>query len=148
STRLRIASSSASLPIATRRRPDRAICRRLCSGPPRSAAPATESRRVRPRWNAIRASARRGFGLQYAPTHRRAVTIFRFSGFQDFPPFRERGESMFRTSDIVLIGVMVAAAAMTYSIKRDAGEQLAAVRKLQTQIRTEEETIDLLKADW
>jgi hypothetical protein len=55
---------------------------------------------------------------------------------------------MFRTSDIVLIGVMVAAAAMTYSIKRDAGEQLATVRKLQTQIRTEEETIDLLKADW
>lgn len=55
---------------------------------------------------------------------------------------------MFRTSDIVLIGVMVAAAAMTYTIKRDAGEQLATVRKLQVQIRTEEETIDLLKADW
>lgn len=55
---------------------------------------------------------------------------------------------MFRTSDIVLIGVMVAAAAMTYTIKRDAGEQLAMVRKLQVQIRLEEDTIDLLKADW
>ncbi len=55
---------------------------------------------------------------------------------------------MFRTSDIVLIAVMVAAAAMTYSIKRDAEVQLDAVRKLQVQIRTEEDTIDLLKADW
>ncbi|MFC5387502.1 hypothetical protein ACFPLB_16200 [Aquamicrobium segne] len=55
---------------------------------------------------------------------------------------------MFRTSDIILIGVMVAAAAMTYTIKRDAGEQLAMVRKLQVQIRLEEDTIDLLKADW
>ena len=55
---------------------------------------------------------------------------------------------IFRSSDIVLIGVMVAAAAMTYTIKRDAGEQLAAVRKLEAQIRIEEETIDLLKADW
>jgi hypothetical protein len=55
---------------------------------------------------------------------------------------------VFRTSDIVLIAVMVAAAAMTYSIKRDAEDQLDAVRKLQAQIRTEEDTIDLLKADW
>lgn len=55
---------------------------------------------------------------------------------------------MFRTSDIVLIAVMVASAAMTYTIKRDAEEQLDNVRKLQVQIRTEEDTIDLLKADW
>ena len=55
---------------------------------------------------------------------------------------------MFRTSDIVLIGVMVSAAAMTYAVKRDAGEQQALVRKLQAQIHTEEDTINLLKADW
>lgn len=55
---------------------------------------------------------------------------------------------MFRTSDIILIAVMVSAAALTYKIKRDAEVQQAVVYKLQTQIRTEEDTIDLLKADW
>lgn len=55
---------------------------------------------------------------------------------------------MFRTSDIVLIAVMVSAAALTYKTKREAEEQLAAVHKIQAQIRYEEDTIDLLKADW
>ncbi|MDQ0328705.1 hypothetical protein QFZ88_001032 [Mesorhizobium sp. YL-MeA3-2017] len=55
---------------------------------------------------------------------------------------------MFRTSDIILIAVMVSAAAMTYKIKRDAEVQQTAVYKLQSQIRTEEETIELLRADW
>lgn len=55
---------------------------------------------------------------------------------------------MFRTTDIVLIAVMVSAAALTFKIKRDAEEQLAAVQKIQAQIRYEEDTIDLLKADW
>jgi len=55
---------------------------------------------------------------------------------------------MFRTSDIVLIAVMVAAAAMTYTIKRNAEVQVVAVHKLKAQIRTEEDTINLLKADW
>jgi hypothetical protein len=55
---------------------------------------------------------------------------------------------VFRTSDIVLIAVMVSAAALTYKTKREAEEQLAAVQKIQAQIHYEEETIDLLKADW
>ncbi|AZO46396.1 MAG: hypothetical protein EOS58_20470 [Mesorhizobium sp.] len=55
---------------------------------------------------------------------------------------------MFRTSDIVLIAVMVSAAALTYKTKRDAEEQLASVQKIEAQIRYEEDTIDLLKADW
>jgi hypothetical protein len=55
---------------------------------------------------------------------------------------------VFRTSDIVLIAVMVSAAALTYKTKREAEEQLAAVQKIQAQIRYEEDTIDLLKADW
>ena len=55
---------------------------------------------------------------------------------------------MFRTSDIVLIAVMVSAAALTYKTKREAEEQLAAVQKIHAQIRYEEDTIDLLKADW
>jgi hypothetical protein len=55
---------------------------------------------------------------------------------------------VFRTSDIVLIAVMVSAAALTYKAKREAEEQLAAVQKIHAQIRYEEDTIDLLKADW
>ncbi|MBZ9675864.1 hypothetical protein [Mesorhizobium sp. ES1-1] len=55
---------------------------------------------------------------------------------------------MFRTSDIVLIAVMVSAAALTYKTKREAEEQLATVQKIHAQIRYEEDTIDLLKADW
>ncbi|MFC3324071.1 cell division protein FtsL [Mesorhizobium cantuariense] len=55
---------------------------------------------------------------------------------------------MFRTSDIVLIAVMVAAAALTYKTKREAEEQLASVQNIHAQIRYEEDTIDLLKADW
>lgn len=43
---------------------------------------------------------------------------------------------------------MVSAAALTYKTKREAEEQLASVQKIQAQIRYEEDTIDLLKADW
>ncbi|WP_404927583.1 hypothetical protein [Mesorhizobium sp. ORM16] len=55
---------------------------------------------------------------------------------------------MFRSSDIVLIAVMVSAAALTYKTKREAEDQLAAVQKIHAEIRYEEDTIDLLKADW
>lgn len=55
---------------------------------------------------------------------------------------------MFRTSDIVLIAAMVAAAAFTYRTKHEAEDQFAAVRKIEAQIRFEEDSIDLLKADW
>jgi len=54
---------------------------------------------------------------------------------------------VFRTSDIVLIAVMVSAAAMTYKIKSDAETQQMQVHRLQAQIRTEGDTIDLLRAD-
>jgi hypothetical protein len=88
--------------------------------------------------------------LQSVPRRLRAPAIFPFSAFQSFPASRrrERGEQLFRTSDIVLIAVMVSAAALTYKTKREAEEQLAAVQKIQAQIRYEEDTIDLLKADW
>lgn len=55
---------------------------------------------------------------------------------------------MFRTSDMVLIAVMVSAAAFTYKVKQQAEEQLVAVRKLEQQIRLEEDSMTLLKADW
>lgn len=55
---------------------------------------------------------------------------------------------MFRPSDIALIGVMVAAAAFTYQVKRGAEAELQQIRRLQAQIRLENDTIDVLKADW
>lgn len=55
---------------------------------------------------------------------------------------------MFRTSDIVLIAAMVGAAAFTYQTKHEAENRLDAVRKIEAQIRFEEDTTDLLKADW
>lgn len=55
---------------------------------------------------------------------------------------------MFRTSDIVLIAAMVAAAAFTYKTKHDAEDLQASLRKIEQQIRFEEDTLDVLKADW
>ncbi len=55
---------------------------------------------------------------------------------------------MFRTTDMVLIAVMVSAAAFTYKTKHEAEDKLADVRRLERRIQLEEETIDLLKADW
>lgn len=55
---------------------------------------------------------------------------------------------MFRTSDIVLIAVMVAAAAFTYKTKHEAEDRQTTLRTIEQQIRFEEDTIDLLNADW
>ena len=55
---------------------------------------------------------------------------------------------MFRTSDIVLIAVMVSAAAFTYKTKHEAEDQLIEVRKIEAAIRYEQDSADLLKADW
>jgi len=49
---------------------------------------------------------------------------------------------------MVLIAVMLSAAAFTYKIKGDAEAKLAEIRRLETSIRLEEDTIDVLKADW
>lgn len=55
---------------------------------------------------------------------------------------------MLRTTDIILVVVMTAAATVTYSIKHRAELKLAEVRKIESEIRLEKDTIDLLKADW
>ena len=43
---------------------------------------------------------------------------------------------------------MVSAAAFTYKTKHEAEDRLSAVRKIEQQIKFEEDSIDLLKADW
>jgi hypothetical protein len=55
---------------------------------------------------------------------------------------------VFRTSDIVLIAVMVSAAAFTYKTKHEAENRRDEVRRIETEIKLEEDTITLLKADW
>lgn len=55
---------------------------------------------------------------------------------------------MFRTTDIVLIAVMVAGAAFTYNTKHHVETQLAEVRKIEALIRFEQDTLTILKADW
>jgi hypothetical protein len=55
---------------------------------------------------------------------------------------------IFRTTDIVLIAVMVTAAAFTYKTKHDAESQLAELRKVEEQIGFERDLIDVLRADW
>ncbi len=55
---------------------------------------------------------------------------------------------MLRTFDLVLIGVMTAAAAVTYTIKHRAELKLEEVHRLEAEIKLEKDTIDLLKADW
>ncbi|TCN29830.1 hypothetical protein [Sinorhizobium americanum] len=55
---------------------------------------------------------------------------------------------MLRTLDIVLIVIMTGAATVTYTIKHQAENKLEQVRRLDAAIKLEEDTIDLLKADW
>ena len=55
---------------------------------------------------------------------------------------------MLRTADIIMALVMTAAAAATYSIKHRAEVKLDEVRRLEAEIKLENDTIDLLKADW
>ncbi len=55
---------------------------------------------------------------------------------------------MLRSFDFVLVGVMTATAVVTYTIKHKAELKLEEVHRLETEIRLERDTIDLLKADW
>lgn len=55
---------------------------------------------------------------------------------------------MFRTSDMVMLAVIVASAAFTYKTKHESETRLSEIRKIEAQIRFEEDTIDVLKADW
>jgi hypothetical protein len=55
---------------------------------------------------------------------------------------------VFRTSDIIMLAVIVASAAFTYKTKHEAENRLSEIRRIEAQIRFEEDTIDVLKADW
>jgi hypothetical protein len=55
---------------------------------------------------------------------------------------------MIRTTDIALFTLMIAAAAGTYKIKAEANGKQNEISRIERQIAFEEDTIDLLEADW
>lgn len=55
---------------------------------------------------------------------------------------------MFRTTDIALIVVMLAAAGFTYKTKHDAENRRAEISQIEQKIMIEDDSIDVLKADW
>ncbi len=55
---------------------------------------------------------------------------------------------MLRTSDFILIAIMAAVAVFTFQTKFEAEKELEKVERLEAEIRLEENTIDLLEADW
>jgi hypothetical protein len=55
---------------------------------------------------------------------------------------------VFRTSDLILIAVMMSAAAVTYHIKDRAEATEDHIARLRTQIQLEKDQMDVLKADW
>lgn len=55
---------------------------------------------------------------------------------------------MLRTTDLILVALMVAAATLTYQVKHQAEAKLAEVERLKAEIELQEDTIDLLEADW
>ena len=55
---------------------------------------------------------------------------------------------MIKASDIVLTGLMIAAAVWTFQIKHEAELSADKVAKLQGEVNREKDKIDLLEADW
>ena len=55
---------------------------------------------------------------------------------------------MMRVVNLGLLGLVIATATWTYSVKHESEQRLVEIRKLERQIALERETIELLRADW
>ncbi len=55
---------------------------------------------------------------------------------------------MLRSIDVVMIGLLLGGAAFTFKVKHDSEVAIEKVTKLQNEIKTEQESLDILKADW
>jgi len=55
---------------------------------------------------------------------------------------------MFRSRDIVLVGMMLALAAFTYKVKYEEQKRHNQIRQIERQLQAEQDTINLLKAEW
>ncbi|RCL00696.1 MAG: putative secreted (periplasmic) protein [Candidatus Tokpelaia sp. JSC189] len=56
--------------------------------------------------------------------------------------------TVFRTSDIILVAIMIFSAAITYKVKYEAQKRSLEVRHIERRIEAEKDTIRLLHADW
>lgn len=56
--------------------------------------------------------------------------------------------TVFRTSHIIMVAIMIMAAAITYKIKYDALKRYADVRSIERKIKSEKDTLALLKGEW
>lgn len=55
---------------------------------------------------------------------------------------------MLKIRDMVMIAAMLGAAGLTFGIKHQAEQKAEKITRLEREVRLEEETIELLKADW
>ena len=55
---------------------------------------------------------------------------------------------MFRVFEILLIATVLAATGYTFYIKNQSEDRLAEINRLETEIGSHKDTIDLLEADW
>jgi hypothetical protein len=55
---------------------------------------------------------------------------------------------MLRSIDVVMIGLLLGGAAFTFKVKHYSEVAIEKVTKLQNEIKTEQESLDILKADW
>jgi len=56
--------------------------------------------------------------------------------------------NLFRTSDVLLVLLMIGAAALTYKVKHDSRKYYAEIHQIERQIEAEKSTFTLLKAEW
>lgn len=55
---------------------------------------------------------------------------------------------MLRSIDVVMIGLLLGGAAFTFKVKHDSEVAIEKVTKLQNEIKAEQESLDILRADW
>ncbi|WP_317993491.1 cell division protein FtsL [Bartonella gliris] len=56
--------------------------------------------------------------------------------------------TVFRTFDIILVLIMICMAGLTYKVKYDVQKRMSEVRRLESEIAAEKNTVSLLHAEW
>ncbi|RCL02675.1 MAG: hypothetical protein JSC188_000195 [Candidatus Tokpelaia sp. JSC188] len=56
--------------------------------------------------------------------------------------------TVFRTSDIILVIIMLFSAAITYKVKYEVQKRSLEIRHIEREIEAQKDTISLLRADW
>ncbi|AGF76072.1 cell division protein FtsL [Bartonella vinsonii] len=56
--------------------------------------------------------------------------------------------TVFRTFDMILVMIMICMAGLTYKVKYDVQKRMNEIRRLEHEIATEKNTVNLLHAEW